>query len=109
MSGALVQRIRDKAAELGFAGVAIAPARLDDETRRDLASFLAAKYHGDMDWLADTAARRGDPRTLWPEAKSVVMLALDYGPEGDPLALLARRERGAISVYARGQDYHDVI
>ncbi len=62
-----------------------------------------------MDWMARTAARRADPRTLWPEVRSVIVLGVNYGPADDPMALLARRERGAISVYARGRDYHDVV
>ena len=62
-----------------------------------------------MDWMAETAARRGDPRALWPEVRSVVMLAVNYGPDGDPLATVARPEAGNISVYARHRDYHDVI
>jgi epoxyqueuosine reductase len=78
--------------------------------RKDaLAQFLAAGHHGDMDWLAATAERRGDPRVLWPDARTVVMLGVNYGPADDPLAILAARGRGAISVYARGDDYHDVI
>jgi epoxyqueuosine reductase len=109
MVGSLPQSIRDKAAELGFDCAAIAPARLDGAAKDNLHAFLAAKYHGDMDWLAETAARRGDPQTLWPEAKSVIMLGIGYGPEGDPLELLARPERGMVSVYARGVDYHEVI
>jgi epoxyqueuosine reductase len=74
-----------------------------------LAQFLAAGQHGDMDWLATTAERRGDPRTLWPDVRTVVMLGVNYGPAGDPLAILEARQRGAISVYAQGDDYHDVI
>ena len=62
-----------------------------------------------MDWLAATAARRSDPRVLWPDARAVIMLGLNYGPDEDPLAILARRDRGAISVYAQGDDYHDLI
>jgi epoxyqueuosine reductase len=62
-----------------------------------------------MGWMAETFARRADPRTLWPEAKSVVMLAVNYGPAGDPLAALKRGGCGAISAYARRRDYHDVI
>ena len=62
-----------------------------------------------MDWMAETAARRGDPRALWPDVRSVIMLAVNYGPEGDPLATVARPEAGNISVYARHRDYHDVI
>jgi epoxyqueuosine reductase len=62
-----------------------------------------------MDWMATTAERRGDPRALWPQARSVVMLGLNYGPDENPLAILAQRERGGISVYARGEDYHELI
>jgi epoxyqueuosine reductase len=74
-----------------------------------LAQFLAAGQHGDMDWLATTAERRGDPRTLWPDVRAIVMLGVNYGPARDPLAILQTRDRGAISVYAQGDDYHDVI
>ncbi len=62
-----------------------------------------------MDWLAASAGRRSDPRALWPDVRSVIMLGVNYGRGGDPLAILARRERGAISVYAQGDDYHDVV
>jgi epoxyqueuosine reductase len=64
-----------------------------------------------MEWMATTAARRGDPHTLWPQARSVIMLGLNYGPDapGDPLAILKHRDRGAISIYAKGDDYHDII
>jgi epoxyqueuosine reductase len=71
--------------------------------------FIAEGQHGDMDWLASTTARRTDPNVLWPEARSVVMLGLNYGPDRDPLAILAQRDRGAISVYAQGDDYHEII
>ncbi|HEY4746237.1 MAG TPA: QueG-associated DUF1730 domain-containing protein, partial [Steroidobacteraceae bacterium] len=78
--------------------------------RKDaLAQFLAAGHHGDMDWLAATPERRGDPQVLWPEVRAIVMLGVNYGPASDPLAILGARERGAISVYVRGDDYHDVI
>jgi epoxyqueuosine reductase len=71
--------------------------------------FIAEGQHGDMDWLAATAARRTDPRALWPNARSVIMLGLNYGPDEDPLKILKARDRGAISVYAQGDDYHDLI
>ena len=71
--------------------------------------FIAEGQHGDMDWLAASAARRTDPHVLWPEARSVIMLGLNYGPDDDPLKILARRDRGAVSVYAQGDDYHDLI
>jgi epoxyqueuosine reductase len=62
-----------------------------------------------MDWMAATAARRGDPRALWPEVRSVIMLGLNYGQNADPLAILRQRDRGAISVYAQSDDYHEII
>ena len=74
-----------------------------------LERFLADGAHGEMGWMETTAGRRGDPRALWPEVRSVIMLGLNYAPGDDPLAVLARRERGAISVYAQGDDYHELI
>ena len=74
-----------------------------------LRAFLGDGFHGEMAWLATTAERRSAPRRLWPEAKSVVMLGLNYGPDGDPLASLALTDRATISVYARNRDYHDLI
>jgi epoxyqueuosine reductase len=74
-----------------------------------LREFLDAGAHGDMDWMAAKADRRGDPRTMWPQVRAVVMLGVNYGPDGDPLTILEERTRGAISVYAKGDDYHDVI
>jgi epoxyqueuosine reductase len=74
-----------------------------------LQEFLAAGAHGDMDWMVAKAERRGDPRAMWPDVRAVVMLGVNYGPVDDPLAILNERSRGAISVYAQGDDYHDVI
>jgi epoxyqueuosine reductase len=74
-----------------------------------LAHFLELGRQGDMDWMSDTAGRRAHPRALWPEARSAIVLGLNYGPDSDPLAHLARRDRGTISVYAQGRDYHAVI
>jgi epoxyqueuosine reductase len=74
-----------------------------------LRQFLAEGGHGDMDWMEATAARRGDPRALWPDVRSVIMLGMNYGPDANPLAILKQRTRGAISVYAQGVDYHDII
>jgi epoxyqueuosine reductase len=71
--------------------------------------FLDAGAHGDMEWLAANPKRRSDPRELWSDVRSVIMLGVNYGPEEDPLAILEQRMRGAISVYAQGDDYHDVI
>jgi epoxyqueuosine reductase len=74
-----------------------------------LREFLAAGAHGDMAWMAANADRRGDPCAIWPDARSIVMLGVNYGPYDDPLAILKKPTRGAISVYARGDDYHDLI
>ncbi len=99
--------IRERALALGFTAVGFAPAHLEEQTRVRLLDFLECGYHGDMGWLEDKAARRGDPRILWPEARSVVMLGLGYAPDENPGTLAA--DRGNISVYARGRDYHDVF
>ncbi len=74
-----------------------------------LHAFLKAGHHGTMDWLATRAEQRGDPRALWPDVRSVIMLGTDYAPGRDPMALLDHKDRGIISVYAQGSDYHDVI
>ncbi|HKS90186.1 MAG TPA: tRNA epoxyqueuosine(34) reductase QueG [Stellaceae bacterium] len=91
---------------MGFDAVGFARAHLADQARADLGEYLARGYHGDMGWLAATAERRGDPRTLWPEARTVVVLGLNYASDGlaDP-----GPGGGEVSVYARGRDYHDVL
>jgi epoxyqueuosine reductase len=79
------------------------------QAKRYFEQFIAERQHGDMEWLAATAERRTDPQVLWPDARSVVMLGLNYGPDVDPLDILKQRVLGAISVYAQGDDYHDLI
>jgi len=79
------------------------------ETGDRLRQWLAMGAHGDMGWMEETAGRRVSPRALWPDASSVVMLGLNYGPAANPLAALEKRDAGAISVYARHRDYHDLI
>ena len=107
--GEASERIREKALALGFDAIGIAPPELGPGTGRDLLDYVAAGIHGDMGWLEATAERRADPKILWPQVKSVIVLAANYGPPGDPLAILERPERGAVSSYARGRDYHDVL
>ena len=102
-------QIRDKALSLGFDAVGFARAELADEARARLATFVAEGLHGDMGWMADTAARRGDPAALWPAARTIIVLGANYGPAADPMAALARRDRGTVSVYAQGRDYHDLV
>ena len=94
---------------LGFDAVAVADPALAPQVRADLAQFLERGFHGDMAFMAARPERRGDPQILWPQVRAIIMLGVNYGPGRDPTAVLARCDRGAISVYAGGSDYHDVI
>ena len=105
----LKARILDKARSLGFDVARVAPGALAERYRLAFDAFLADGRQGDMDWLARTPERRTDPKGLWPEVKSILMLAANYGPALDPMARLARRDRAAISVYAQNRDYHDIL
>jgi epoxyqueuosine reductase len=109
MAKALKQSIVEEAKALGFDAVRFASADAVKGAGEALDAFLAENRQGDMDWLARTAERRKSPRALWPEAKSVILLGLNYGRGGDPLAVLKERSRGTISIYAQGADYHDVL
>lgn len=109
MSDALSAALKAKAAELGFALCRIAPPALSPGAGERLGQWLELHRHGDMDWMESTAERRADPRTLWPEVRACVMLGVNYAPQGDALEATRRREVGAISVYARHRDYHDVV
>jgi epoxyqueuosine reductase len=94
----------------GFAAARVTvPADVGPAIAERLAQFLRDGWHGDMGWMATTAARRGHPLALWPQARSIVMLGMSYVPEGDPLAVLAEPSRGAVSCYAQSSDYHDVV
>jgi epoxyqueuosine reductase len=103
------EAIRARAISEGFDAVGFARAEAPAGAARALAQYLADGHHGGMDWMATTAERRADPKVLWPEAKSVIALGVNYAPAQDPLAILERRSEGAVSVYAQGADYHDVI
>jgi epoxyqueuosine reductase len=93
----------------GFDTIGVTRPDAAPQAKARLERFLADGAHGDMDWMETTAERRGDPRALWPDVRSIVMLGVNYGPQHDPLAILEQRERGAISVYAQREDYHEVI
>ncbi|MEN0001625.1 MAG: tRNA epoxyqueuosine(34) reductase QueG, partial [Pseudomonadota bacterium] len=94
----------------GFDHVGVATATADARWRDRLQRFIAQGHHGSMGWIAETMERRGDPKTLWPAAQSVVMVAMTYGPDDyDPLAALDEKAHGTISCYAQNRDYHDVI
>ncbi|HTW34402.1 MAG TPA: tRNA epoxyqueuosine(34) reductase QueG [Rhizomicrobium sp.] len=97
------------AATLGFDAVRIASAEEAPDTREHLSAFLAEGRHGTMDWMEKNAEKRAAPVSLWPEAKSVVVVAQNYAPARDPREALAERTTGAISAYAQGDDYHDVM
>ena len=105
--------IRDEALRLGFDAVGFAAATLAPEARAErlaqLTQFVELGFQGDMGWLGERTTERVDPATLWPEARTVVSLALNYGPTVDPRAAQDQREHGAISVYAQGRDYHEVM
>ncbi len=105
----LKARLVEEALGAGFAACRVAAPDAIPEVRARLEAFLAAGHHGQMAWLQDRADWRVDPRVLWPEVRSVLMLAEAYTPEHDPLEDLAHRDRGVVSVYARGRDYHDVV
>lgn len=106
---ALEERLREKARELGFAELRIADPAAAAKAGDRLKEFLALGREGDMAWLKNTAQRRAHPHSLWPEARSAILLAMSYAPEIDPLARLEARNTGVISVYALGRDYHEVI
>jgi epoxyqueuosine reductase len=101
--------LAQEAAALGFDAIAVASPVLAPRAQQGLTDFLAQGQHGDMDWLADRPERRGDPRVLWPDVRTVVMLGVNYGPDHDPLVITQEPGLAAISVYAQGDDYHDVI
>src|SRR6201999_260502 len=98
-----------EAQALGFDCVGITDPDTIADAARYFHAFLDTGGYGDMDWLAANPERRADPRVLWPGVRSVIMLGVNYGPDEDPLTILEQRSRGAISVYAQGDDYHDVI
>jgi len=107
---ALKQFVEHESKAAGFEVARVARiADLGDEAGRRLRDFLSERLHGDMDWLERTADRRQHPCVLWPEARSAILLGLSYAPSRDPLAALTVKDRGVISVYAQGSDYHDVL
>jgi epoxyqueuosine reductase len=110
LSGAdLKAALAGEACALGFDGVGVTAPDAIADAARHFRAFLDTGAHGEMDWLAANPERRADPRGLWPAVRSVIMLGVNYGPGENPLAILESRSSGAISVYAQGEDYHDLI
>ena len=105
----LRDRLAQEAQAVGFSKMGICAPDATPQAAERLAAFLAQGRHGEMGWMAERAHWRGDAAALWPEARSVIMLAESYTPQVDPLQVLAQRDRGAISVYAQGKDYHDLV
>jgi len=101
--------LQTEAERLGFCALAVAPAEAAPALRERLVEFVALGRHGSMQWLPETLDRRADPQVLWPEARSVIVLAMNYGPDCDPLENHAHKANATISVYARNRDYHDII
>lgn len=101
--------IRARAAELGFDVCRIADARAEWEASARLHEFVEDGRHGEMGWIEETEDRRRHPTAMWDAARSAIMLGVNYGPDHDPLQALAERDRGVISVYAQGDDYHELI
>ncbi len=101
--------IAERARAEGFDSVGFTPPSPSAREKELLGVYLREGRHGDMQWMAETEDRRGDPLVLWPDVRTVVALGLNYGPDFDPLTSLERKDRATISVYAQGRDYHDVV
>ncbi len=102
-------RLEAEARRLGFVACGIAPATDDPLVGRRLDEWLGEGCHGSMEWMAARAEVRRGPQAMWPQARSVIALGMSYAPDRDPLALEGEPEKGRISVYAQGRDYHDTV
>ncbi len=102
-------QIRDNALRIGFDAVGFCEATLGPEARERLTNFIRAGHYGDMGWLAARIEQRSQPKSLWSEVRSVIVVGLSYAPKDDPLAILKQPSKGGISVYARNRDYHDIM
>ena len=107
--GRIKAALRERARAQGFDAIGFARPDLPRHIQRAYRHFIADHRQGDMAWLARDPERRQSPRALWPDAASAIVLGVNYGPDEDPLAILERRAQGAVSVYARGRDYHELI
>lgn len=105
----LKQFLQEDAKRLGFSDLKITSAEDQDDLKSNLQDYISKGYHGTMDWLPGTIARRTSPHGLWPDVKSIIMLSMNYGPEQNPLDNLDKDDVANISVYARHRDYHDVM
>ncbi len=106
---ALRAALERKALDEGFAAVGVCLPSDISRAGNHLREFVAMGRHGSMGWMAERMHWRSDPTALWPEARAVIMLAENYGPDDDPMRVVGMPDRGAISVYARNRDYHDIV
>ncbi len=102
-------QIREAALKLGFDLCRFTPIAAPWPASQRLAEFVDAERHGEMGWIAETQARRAHPQAMWAQARSAIVLGMNYGPDHDPLAILSEPTKAAISVYAQGDDYHELI
>ena len=109
MPNSISERIKAEAAALGFDAVRITGAEGVAGGGERLERFLSEGLHGGMDWMESRSHWRANPQAMWPDAKSAILLGINYGPDSDPLAALAYKDRAILSAYARGDDYHDVV
>ena len=105
----LKESIRNKALEVGFDAVGFADAATDERLENDLGRYLDEGRQGNMAWMSANTDRRSSPTGLWPDVRSIIVLGLNYGPSDSPSKALQRTDRGNVSVYARGKDYHDLV
>ncbi|MEK1855904.1 MAG: tRNA epoxyqueuosine(34) reductase QueG [Phyllobacterium sp.] len=105
----LKQFILEESRAAGFDLVAITRPDAISLAEARLRQYLALGRHASMQWLQETEERRANPEVLWPEVRSIIVLAMNYGPESDPLEILSQKDKAAISVYAQNRDYHDII
>jgi len=101
--------IKKLAKEFDFDVCKVTDPKLELKIGLRLKEFIDLGFHGDMKWMEETYERRKSPINLWPEAKSAIILGVNYGPKIDPLIKNYNKSLGNISVYAQGKDYHDVI
>lgn len=109
MGADLKENLRELALAAGFDSVGFCRAETLPQHKSDLQEFNARGLHGTMEWMHTTQERRADPQVLWPEAKSVIVLGMNYGPKTDPMKMLSHPDRALISCYAQNRDYHDTV
>ena len=104
-----LEQIKTKSTELGFEEFGITDLENFEFNSSKIKEFINNNYHGEMYWMKDKIEIRSDPKNIWKEAKSAIVLGINYGPESNPLNDLKKIKRGYISIYSRRKDYHKII